>query len=125
MLVSKLLGSQAIRFAAVGVSNTAIDFIVFMLLQHWTGVAAAQIIGYSAGTANSYYWNRKWTFARGKGWDGGELLRFLLVNLSVALITSFVITLMSSTIPVWIAKLGVTVLGLGINFGFSKLWVFR
>lgn len=125
MLVSKLFGSQAFRFAAVGVSNTAIDFIVFMLLQHLTGVAAAQIIGYSAGTANSYYWNRKWTFARGKGWDGAELLRFLLVNLSVALITSFVITLIPATIPVWIAKLCVTMLGLGINFGFSKLWVFR
>ncbi len=125
MLVSKLFGSQAFRFAAVGVSNTAIDFIVFMLLQHLTGVAAAQIIGYSAGTANSYYWNRKWTFARGKGWDGAELIRFLLVNLSVALITSFVINLIPATIPVWIAKLCVTVLGLGINFGFSKLWVFR
>ncbi|WP_322907745.1 GtrA family protein [Paenibacillus campi] len=125
MLVSKLFGIQAVRFAAVGVSNTAIDFIVFMLLQHLTGVAAAQIIGYSAGTANSYYWNRKWTFARGTGWNGGELLRFIIVNVSVALITSVVISFIPSTIPVWIAKLCVTVLGLGINFGFSKLWVFR
>ncbi len=125
MLVSKLFGNQAIRFATVGVSNTAIDFIVFMLLQHFTGVAAAQIIGYSAGTANSYYWNRKWTFARGKGWDTGELMRFLLVNVCVALITSVAISWIPASIPVWIAKLCVTVLGLGINFGFSKLWVFR
>ncbi|MEW4372539.1 GtrA family protein [Paenibacillus kandeliae] len=125
MLVSKLFSNQAVRFAAVGVSNTVIDFVVFMLLQNLTGVAAAQILGYSAGTANSYYWNRKWTFAREKGWDVGELIRFLVVNICVALITSIAISLVPSTIPVWIAKIAVTILGLGINFGFSKLWVFR
>lgn len=125
MLVSKLFSNQAVRFAAVGVSNTVIDFVVFMLLQNLTGVAAAQILGYSAGTANSYYWNRKWTFAREKGWDVGELMRFLVVNICVAVITSIAISLVPSTIPVWIAKIAVTILGLGINFGFSKLWVFR
>lgn len=125
MLVSKLFSNQAVRFAAVGVSNTVIDFIVFMLLQNLTGVAAAQILGYSAGTANSYYWNRKWTFARDKGWDVGELIRFLVVNICVAVITSIAISLVPATIPVWIAKIAVTILGLGINFGFSKLWVFR
>ncbi|WP_411345172.1 GtrA family protein [Paenibacillus sp. WLX1005] len=125
MLVSKLFSNQAVRFAAVGVSNTVIDFIVFMLLQNLTGVAAAQILGYSAGTANSYYWNRKWTFARDKGWDVGELIRFLVVNICVAVITSIAISLVPVTIPVWMAKIAVTILGLGINFGFSKLWVFR
>ncbi|WP_411349038.1 GtrA family protein [Paenibacillus sp. WLX2291] len=125
MLVSKLFSNQAVRFAAVGVSNTVIDFIVFMLLQNLTGVAAAQILGYSAGTANSYYWNRKWTFARDKGWDVGELIRFLVVNICVAVITSIAISLVPATIPVWMAKIAVTILGLGINFGFSKLWVFR
>ncbi|WP_017814270.1 MULTISPECIES: GtrA family protein [Paenibacillus] len=125
MLVSKLFTNQAVRFAAVGVSNTAIDFIVFMLLHHLIGVAPAQVISYAAGTANSYFWNRRWTFERGKGWNMGELLRFLLVNGIVAAITTIAISLISATIPVWIAKMVVTVLGLVINFGFSKLWVFR
>lgn len=125
MLVSKLFASQAVRFAAVGVSNTVIDFIVFMLLHQLIGVAPAQVISYGAGTANSYFWNRRWTFERGKGWNMGELLRFLLVNAIVAAITTIVISLLSASIPVWIAKITVTVLGLAINFGFSKLWVFR
>lgn len=125
MLVSKLFSNQAVRFAAVGVSNTAIDFIVFMLLQHLIGVTTAQLVGYSAGTANSYYWNRKWTFARDKGIDPAELLRFLIVNICVAVITSLAISLIPSVIPVWAAKIAVTLLGLAINFGFSKLWVFR
>lgn len=125
MLVSKLFANQAIRFATVGVSNTVIDFIVFMLLQSVTGVVAAQFIGYGAGTLNSYLWNRRWTFARGKGFDFSEMIRFLLVNITVAIITAIAISLVPSSIPVWIAKIAVTILGLAINYTVSKLWVFR
>ncbi|MDQ1235667.1 putative flippase GtrA [Paenibacillus sp. SORGH_AS306] len=125
MLVSKLFANQAIRFATVGVSNTVIDFVVFMLLQSFTGVVAAQFIGYGAGTLNSYLWNRRWTFARGKGFDFSEILRFLLVNITVAIITAIAISLVPASIPVWIAKIAVTILGLGINYTVSKLWVFR
>ncbi|WDF51672.1 GtrA family protein [Paenibacillus sp. KACC 21273] len=125
MLVSKLFTNQAIRFATVGVSNTVIDFVVFMLLQSFTGVVAAQFIGYGAGTLNSYLWNRRWTFARGKGFDFSEIIRFLLVNITVAIITAIAISLVPASIPVWIAKIAVTILGLGINYTVSKLWVFR
>ncbi|MGV7118229.1 GtrA family protein [Paenibacillus kyungheensis] len=125
MLVSKLFANQAIRFATVGVSNTVIDFVVFMLLQSFTGVVAAQFIGYGAGTLNSYLWNRRWTFARGKGFDFSEIIRFLLVNITVAIITAIAISLVPASIPVWIAKIAVTILGLGINYTVSKLWVFR
>lgn len=125
MLVSKLFANQAIRFATVGVSNTVIDFVVFMLLQSVTGVVAAQFIGYGAGTLNSYLWNRRWTFARGKGFDFSEMIRFLLVNITVAIITAIAISLVPVSIPVWIAKVAVTILGLAINYTVSKLWVFR
>lgn len=125
MLVSKLFANQAIRFATVGVSNTVIDFIIFMLLQSVTGVVAAQFIGYGAGTLNSYLWNRRWTFARGKGFDFSEMIRFLLVNITVAIITTIAISLVPASIPVWIAKVAVTILGLAINYTVSKLWVFR
>lgn len=125
MLVSKLFANQAIRFATVGVSNTVIDFVVFMLLQSVTGVVAAQFIGYGAGTLNSYLWNRRWTFARGKGFDFSEMIRFLLVNITVAIITAIAISLVPASIPVWIAKVAVTILGLAINYTVSKLWVFR
>lgn len=125
MLVSKLFANQAIRFATVGVSNTVIDFIAFMLLQSVTGVVAAQFIGYGAGTLNSYLWNRRWTFARGKGFDFSEMIRFLLVNITVAIITAIAISLVPASIPVWIAKVAVTILGLAINYTVSKLWVFR
>lgn len=125
MLVSKLFANQAIRFATVGVSNTVIDFFVFMLLQSFTGVVAAQFIGYGAGTLNSYFWNRRWTFVHGKGFDFSEMIRFLLVNITVAIITAIAISLVPASIPVWIAKIAVTILGLGINYTVSKLWVFR
>lgn len=125
MLVSKLFANQAVRFATVGVSNTVIDFIVFMLLQSFTGVVPAQFIGYGAGTLNSYLWNRRWTFAQGTDWDIREMIRFLLVNIAVATVTACAISLVADHIPVWIAKIVVTIFGLGINYTVSKLWVFR
>ncbi len=125
MLVSKLFANQAVRFATVGVSNTVIDFIFFMLVQSFIGVVAAQFVGYGAGTLNSYLWNRRWTFGQSTGWDIREMIRFLLVNIAVAMITAFAISLVPNYIPVWIAKIVVTILGLGINYTVSKLWVFR
>ncbi|MFC6653470.1 GtrA family protein [Paenibacillus rhizoplanae] len=50
---------QFLKFNAVGLLNTFIDFAVFTLL-HSLGMlnTPAQIISYSAGTANSFFWNK-------------------------------------------------------------------
>ena len=72
------------RFATVGVLNTVIDFLLFGILTIGLGVqvALANTISYSAGIANSYAWNRNWTFSdrRSDRW-AGESLKFVLANL--------------------------------------------
>ena len=51
------------RFGTVGAGNTLIDFVVFFLLTSLrVPYLAAQLFSYSAGVANSYIWNRTWTF---------------------------------------------------------------
>jgi putative flippase GtrA len=57
-----------IRFGMVGLVNTGVDYILFMLLA-WGGVPVmvAQIISYSCGTVNSYILNSQWTFRKRKG----------------------------------------------------------
>nr|WP_216674058.1 GtrA family protein [Saccharibacillus endophyticus] len=112
------------RFAIVGVSNTLVDFIVFFLLEGLIG-PIAQIAGYAAGTANSYYWNRRWTFKTDQPRQKGELTRFLIVNLTVALLTTALLTLLDLFMPVWAAKALVTVPGMALNYMLSKVWVFR
>lgn len=116
--------ARPLRFAVVGVSNTLVDFIVFFLLEGLIG-PIAQIAGYAAGTANSYYWNRRWTFKTDQPRQKGELTRFLVVNLTVALLTAALLTLLHLFMPVWAAKVLVTVPGMALNYMLSKVWVFR
>ncbi|NGZ77848.1 GtrA family protein [Saccharibacillus sp. VR-M41] len=116
--------ARPLRFAVVGVSNTVVDFVVFFLLQSLIG-PFAQAAGYAAGTANSYYWNRRWTFKTDQPRQKGELLRFLVVNATVALLTSLLLALLDLFMPVWTAKVLVTVPGMAFNYVLSKVWVFR
>ena len=120
----KKVSAKPLRFAIVGVSNTLVDFIVFFLLEGLIG-PIAQIAGYAAGTANSYYWNRRWTFKTDQPRQKGELTRFLIVNLTVALLTTALLTLLNLFMPVWAAKALVTVPGMALNYMLSKVWVFR
>jgi putative flippase GtrA len=54
------------RFSLVGVSNTAISFVVFAALR-WADIPApaAAALGFIAGALNGYWWNGRWTFAGG------------------------------------------------------------
>ena len=63
----RLLGGlfQAGKFGLVGLSNTVVDAVVFVLLANAAfalPIAAAKAISYLAGVVNSHFWNRRWTF---------------------------------------------------------------
>lgn len=84
------LRRQALRYAAVGVANTALGYAVILGL-HAAGasVLVANLAGYGAGLALSFLGNRAWTFGA-RGSAGADLLRFLvlvglafLINLAV------------------------------------------
>jgi putative flippase GtrA len=55
---------QFIKFGIVGVSNTALTFIVYTLLLKVFGVwyLAASAIGFAVGATNGFLLNRRWTF---------------------------------------------------------------
>lgn len=123
---------QFLKFNAVGLLNTLIDFAVFTLL-HSLGMinTPAQIISYSAGTANSFFWNKKVTFRdrdRGnkEGFDRMQLVRFIVLNLLVLGISVLLIHILTDSlgIQVLIAKVLVTFVTVIINFFGSRKWVF-
>jgi putative flippase GtrA len=123
---------QFLKFNAVGLLNTLIDFAVFTLL-HSLGMinTPAQIISYSAGTANSFFWNKKVTFRdrdRGnkEGFDRMQLVRFIVLNLVVLGISVLLIHILTDSlgIQVLIAKVLVTFVTVIINFFGSRKWVF-
>ncbi|KHL91615.1 hypothetical protein QW71_33675 [Paenibacillus sp. IHB B 3415] len=123
---------QFLKFNAVGLLNTLIDFAVFTLL-HSLGMinTPAQIISYSAGTANSFFWNKKVTFrdrdkGNKEGFDRMQLVRFIVLNLLVLGISVLLIHILTDTlgIQVLIAKVLVTFVTVIINFFGSRKWVF-
>ncbi|TJY39783.1 GtrA family protein [Cohnella pontilimi] len=117
------------KFALVGVLNTGVDFAVFMLLVYTFGVpsAGAQVASFSCGIANSYWWNRKWTFRAAGKVNGRELLRFVAVNgLSLACATAVLLGLQHGLGWSPAAAKAVSILAsLAVNYAGSRFWVFR
>ncbi|WP_027092355.1 GtrA family protein [Cohnella thermotolerans] len=117
------------KFALVGAMNTGVDFAVFAALVYGLGVPTglAQPVSYLCGFANSYLWNRNWTFRTGKRADAMELIRFGAVNaLSFALATAALLGIEQGI--GWnalAAKAASIVVSLGANYLGSRLWVFR
>lgn len=85
MNIPKLLTTsrQFIKFAVVGVSNTAIDIGLLNLLLyfHWNTILA-NTVAFLIAAVNSFLWNKYWTFGDTKG-DWREQLPFYLIIVTV------------------------------------------
>lgn len=118
---------QFLRFCAVGAGNTAVDFIVFFLL-NMAGAPylPAQVISYSAGVVNSYFCNRAWTFRVARKASLPEAVSFILVNgLSLSAASGLLYILYDvSHLDLWLSKCFATGAGMMVNFAGSRLWVF-
>ncbi|MFN2747169.1 MULTISPECIES: GtrA family protein [Bacillus] len=115
------------RFGTVGVGNTLIDFGVFFLLTSLhVPYLIAQIFSYSAGVANSYIWNRTWTFQVKEKAHGKEVFRFIIINLAASAMTFLLLyALQQRGLSLVISKIAATVLGMAVNFAGNRLWVFQ
>lgn len=119
---------QFIKFNLVGILNTLVDVLVFALLL-WLGVhyIVSQCISYGCGIANSYVLNKRWTFGQTSRSSGGQLIKFITVNLTVLAIS---VGLLYFVVSVWplselVAKMLVTFITMTINFLANRLWVFN
>lgn len=71
------------RFCVVGLSNSAISFLVFYILSQQLGVhyLLGSFIGYISGIANSFIWNKIWTFHDHSSRLLGQFIKFLAINI--------------------------------------------
>ncbi|KOY15166.1 GtrA family protein [Paenibacillus xylanivorans] len=117
------------KFGIVGVLNTAVDAMVFTLLAAaGTPALIAQVISYSCGVVNSYWWNGRWTFHdAGRQGKKNEIMRFVITNLVVLALSSLILYICNSTWgwSVVMSKILATLSGMGINYIASRYWVFR
>ncbi len=123
---------RVLKFGAVGLVNTAVDFLVFSLTSELAALspAAAQSAGYGAGILCSFVLNHCFTFSDAKKENAaGQLMRFirfLLVNGLSWLLSAWLISLFTGW-GMWryLAKLIVTGVTMVLNYFGYKILVFN
>lgn len=120
--------TKLIKFGAVGVCNTAVDFIIFWIASEWAGLSVytAQILAYCTATLNSYLLNSSWTFGNGRRYSLWQFIKFISVNLT-SLCTSLLLLYLFNGIMNWdkmTAKVLIAFFTFAINYSGNRLWVF-
>ena len=114
-----------LRFAAIGVVNTAIDFAVFAALTLILGTAPllANLISYSCGVVTSFIGNRRITFRGDASPIRSPWLRFgafYAANLAGLLLASALVLLLEPSLGAVLAKAVSIPLTLLFNFAFAR-----
>nr|QOV09105.1 hypothetical protein HULAa32G3_00025 [uncultured Actinomycetes bacterium] len=129
---------RQVKFAAVGLLNTFVDFVVFNVLAVFVGmpVIPASVLGYSCGIVNSYVFNRNWTFAdSGTKTDRTLVVKFLVTNLvGMAVNAAIVVTVSNNLLDTttwdkgWVfavSKVFATAGAFLVNYTLMHRWVFK
>lgn len=92
---SRSTTTQILRFGVVGVLNTAIDAMVYVVLQNSNPFFVrhflfASLIAFGVATLNSFFWNKHWTFKHGSAYSHKQLVTFYFLA-SVALCVNQVV----------------------------------
>jgi putative flippase GtrA len=118
---------QLLRFAAVGVLNTAVGYTVIFACMYLLdmGPVSSNVIGYAFGLVVSYALNRTFTFRSAAG-KKREITRFMLIFIVAYLANIGVLVLLTEHADVhkgW-AQLAAGVVYTGLFFLLSKYYVF-
>jgi putative flippase GtrA len=134
--MSKLLQRRGVRqfikFGIVGVSSTVIDWGVYYLLKHLFPFLAeyyllAKMLSFLVAVANSFFWNRRWTFRSRSQQKAKEFSQFLFIYALSLAINAGIMKLVVGTFGMrdifgLIAATGFTTFW---NFFANKFWIFR
>ena len=117
-----------IKFGLVGVLNTYINWIVFIIL-NMLGMyyIFSNIIAYSLSTLNSYIWNSKWVF-KYSGDDVKETTaKFIILNIIGLILNTCILYILVDIIGLnkIVSLIITTVIVMILNYFINKLWVFK
>ena len=129
---------QFVKFGIVGVSNTIISYVVYLMtLWGLSGFGlswdyyAANIAEYIIGVAWSFYWNNKYVFTKSENGERSLVRSILKTYISYGF-TGIVLTNVFAF--VWVELLGISkiiapmvtlIVTVPINFILNKLWAFK
>ena len=140
---------QVIKFGAIGVMNTAIDYLLFALFFSLCGLdkSLAQMLSTAIAMTNSYILNRYFTFEQKGSVKIDEMWKFIIVNLVSMGVTILLLNVfydlwhlenianavlgaisvpfkIEGDLAVIFCKLVATPFSLAVNFLGNRLWVF-
>lgn len=102
-----------VRFAAVGVVNTALDMVLFLVLHEPLGITAANFVSTSAGMTFSFLVNGRFTFRTQRPTARQALLFVATTGTTMWVLQPVVIHLLLHLVePIAVVK----VLAIGVSF---------
>lgn len=123
---------QFIKFGFVGVSNTFISYITYIIcitlgLHYLMG----SILGFAISVLNSYFWNSKYVFKDGYKEYRAKISSFLKMvatyGITGLLLNNILLVIMVEYLRVseYIAPIIILFITIPLNFILNKLWAFR
>ncbi|WP_341924628.1 GtrA family protein [Nocardioides psychrotolerans] len=110
------------RFATVGLTNTAIDVALFMLLHDSLGILGANLVSTSAGMAFSFIVNGLVTFGSSRLTMRHAALFLATTGVTMWVVQPVLIGLLDGSLPVLAAKLLALTVSVVLNFAAYR-WV--
>ena len=117
-----------IKFSIVGVSNTLLNFVIFILLNNiGINYIVASIIAYSISIINSYFWNSRLVFKYDNKNKKSILIKFIILNLIGLSINAVLMATLVGVLAIKkiVAMFIVSLLVMCINYILNKIWVFK
>ena len=119
---------QFIKYGIVGASNTILTFVVYTVLVLALGVpyVVALLVGFLAGSLNSYLLNRHWTFRAGHLAHASVGTRFAIVQIVAIAANAGLLILFVDDLHVHkvLAQAILTVPVLAVTFFVNRAWSF-
>ncbi len=141
---------QALKFSAVGVLNTLVDYGVFYIMLALFNVdkSVSQVFATAVAMSGSYIINRHWTFKEKGKAKKGQIIKFIATNLISMSCTIIFMNFFHDIIHIhqWVnsgfealgvsfnldgdigvmfCKIAASVLSFAVNFVGNKFWVFK
>lgn len=118
---------QLLRFAFVGIANTALGYAVIFTCMYLAGLGAvaSNVAGYAVGLVVSYVLNRNFTF-RSAAAPRREIVRFVAIFLIAYLANLGVLMLLirHAGMHEGVAQVVAGIVYFGLSFVLSKYYVF-
>jgi len=123
---------QFIKFGIVGVSNTLISYVVYVVLVYFkTHYIVASIIGFIISVLNAYYWNNKYVF---KEQECEQRIWWKTLVKTFAAYAGTGLALSNVLLIIWVEWAGVSemlapilnlLITVPLNFVMNKYWAFK